>query len=117
MTPLHDINPNSWSQLKTGDRIGVLASIQCGVVRFLGFGQVTGFELPECVPTPMARTLTRMGTKVPRILLDSGEALYAIECWWTDEKGFDKWLRNNVVEPYTVQQLREDERKAFEFAD
>ena len=62
--------------VKIGERVGAIISAKDGVVRFAGYGTLVGYEDIE---------IDGLEINNPKIVLDSGESIYGIECWWGSE--------------------------------
>jgi hypothetical protein len=67
--------------MKVGERAGAIQSLDstAGIVNLYGYGVYEGY-----LPLPK-RFDGLSGVENPCILLDSGERVYGMECWWAEE--------------------------------
>lgn len=65
--------------VNVGERVGAIKCAGNGVIEFYGFGVYEGFfEHPE------------FGLHNPKILLDSGDVIWGLECFWGSEENIRK---------------------------
>jgi hypothetical protein len=71
---------------KVGDRVGAVYTGDKETLQIFGFGVYEGDFTPKEAAGWIAETAREIGTKNPRIKLDSGKVVYGCECWWGSEE-------------------------------
>ncbi len=110
---------------EVGDRVGCIlrSSKEAMVVEFLGYGVYEGMCEVNDSPVGQMADMVRESADTygeailnPRILLDSGEHVYGLECWWGTEEQIREDLNGFIQRGYTVKDvsiadIREEYRK------
>ena len=69
-----------------GQRVGAIASADEKTVHFFGYGTYQGdFEHPD------------LGFPNPKIMLDSGRAVWGCECWWGPEEKVKAFIGDREI--------------------
>lgn len=79
---------------KQGDRVGAILESKEGTIKFLGFGEYKGEEIPPETAGGLAPVVSEMGKVNPKIELDNGDVVWGCECWWGSEDQIQKYLND-----------------------
>ena len=73
---------------KVGSRVGAILSAKEGVVRFFGYGEYVGDEIPP-------EDTSYITWPNPKIVLDNGEVVWGFQCWWGSEERIKEIIAKN----------------------
>lgn len=83
------------SNRERGDRVGAILSKDGGVVKFLGYGEYKGDEVPPENTGGFGPLIHESGRTNPKIELDNGSVVWGCECWWGDEEKIRETVENS----------------------
>jgi hypothetical protein len=94
-----------------GKRVGAILSANEDTVKFLGWGEYIGEEIPsEEVGGFMGQVMRQMGKPNPCILLDNGKKVYGCECWWGPEERIKKEIGDRKIIEVDIDEVRREEK-------
>lgn len=75
---------------KIGDRVGAILDRNEKQTRLLGYGVYQGQEVP---PREVAGEWSNLQIPNPKILLDNGDVVWGLECWWGSEEEIKELIK------------------------
>ena len=77
---------------KVGERVGAILSGDEKAIKFLGFGEYVGEEVPPADTGGFGSMIHVAGLTNAKIKLDNGKIVWGCECWWGGEEAVKKEL-------------------------
>ena len=92
-------------------RVGCIISADSEEVKFLGYGEYAGNEVPSAEAVGLCHILRVTGRSSPKIVLDSGEVVYGCECWWVPEDIVKSAFSQRKIVTVSINECRARARK------
>lgn len=97
---------------RIGERVGAIHTTSADEVQLFGFGVYAGREVPGPEAAGwMAEMVRDLGHSNPKIVLDSGKAVYGCECWFGPEAEVLEMIGDRRVVEVDIDQVRAEVRR------
>jgi hypothetical protein len=91
---------------KIGDRVVAVFESADNIVKIFGEGIYDGDFVPYEAAGNMAKMLSELDMKNPRIRLDNGKIVYGCECWWSSVDKFKEQTKNMTIVQVDIDEMR-----------